>query len=216
MLKYSSLFLLVFLVVSTIVRGQSTVDSLQLKKEFFSLEEALENPESVYRLNLSNQNLEFSDIIWSQFINLQYLSLKNDHLKQIPTGIGYLKNLMVLDLSGNDFRILPSTFDNLIMLEELYLNDEKYFSFKQNIPILSTMPNLRSLHIENDGLKSLPKDISRLIHLESLYINNNKFKKLPTELNGLENLQYLDFHDNKFKLPEQNSQNQDFRFRIRF
>jgi Leucine-rich repeat (LRR) protein len=45
---------------------------------------------------------------WSKFINLEYLSLKNDHLKEIPSGITKNKTLKSIDLSGNDFAILPS------------------------------------------------------------------------------------------------------------
>jgi len=216
MIKYSLILLLVFVFLSKNTKAQSTLDSIQLKKEFISLDEALKNPENVYRLNLSNQNLRVSDIIWSNFTNLQYLSFKDDHLKQIPPGVGFLKNLKVLDLSGNDFEVLPSTFSNLTNLQELYLNDEKYMKFEKNIPILSTMPNLKSLHIENDGLESLPKDIYRLSHLESLYLNNNKFKQLPVELKELKNLKYLDFHNNQFILPTQDIQNQNFGIKIRF
>lgn len=215
MTKYSTLFLMVFVFFAKNALAQSTLDSIQSKKDYVSLDEALKNPENVYRIDLSNQNLQVADSIWSKFTNLQYLSLKNDHLKEIPEGIGYLQNLKVLDLSGNDFKVLPSTFSNLIKLQELFLNDEKYFKFKKNIPVLSTIPNLKSLHIENDGLKSLPKDIYKLSHLESLYLNDNKFREIPTELNGLKNLQFLDLHDNKFTLPSQNFQNQNFGYKIR-
>ncbi|MFT7230731.1 MAG: Leucine-rich repeat (LRR) protein, partial [Bacteroidia bacterium] len=105
MLKYTTLFLFVFILLPKATTAQSTLDSFQFKKEFTSLSEALENPENVYRLNLSNQNVRFSDTIWSKFTNLKYLSLKNDHLKNIPAEIGNLKNLEVLDLSGNDFKV---------------------------------------------------------------------------------------------------------------
>lgn len=216
MKKHATLFFWVFVFLYSKAEAQSTPDSVQIKREFVSLDEALKNPENVYRIDLSDQNLKISDTIWSKFTNLQYLSLKDDHLKEIPEGIGYLKNLEVLDLSGNDFKVLPSSFSNLTNLQELYLNDDKYFKFSKNIPILSTLPNLRSLHIENDGLRSLPKDIVMLSHLESLYLNNNKFRQLPPELNGLKNLQYLDFHDNKLPLPAQDIKNQNFGYKIRF
>jgi len=144
------------------------------------------------------------------------LSFKNDHLKEIPVEIGYLKNLKVLDLSGNDFKVLPSSFRNLTNLQELFLNDDKYFNLEKNIPILSTLPILKSLHIENDGLKSLPKNIYKISHLESLYLNNNQFKHLPNELLRFKSLQYVDFHDNRLKLPTQNLYNQNFGFKIGF
>lgn len=214
--KYSSLLLLVFVFLFESGKAQSNLDSILVNKEFTSLDEALKNPEDVYRLNLSNQDLHLSDSIWSKFPNLKYLSFKNDHLKQIPAGIGSLKNLEVLDLSGNDFRALPSTFINLTNLQELYLNDESHFNFKKSIPILSALPNLKFLHVENDGLKSLPKNISQISHLESLYLNNNQFRQVPIELKGLETLQYIDLHDNKFRLPTQNIPDQKSGFKIRF
>lgn len=198
------------------VKAQSTLDSLLLKKEFVSLDEALKNPEDVYRLNLSNQDLEVSDSVWSNFTNLQYLSFKNDHLKQIPNGVGYLKNLRVLDLSGNDFEVLPSTFTNLVNLQELFLNDDKYLDFGKNILLLSLLPNLTSLHVENDGLESLPKDIFRLSHLEYLYLNDNQFREFPKELKTLKKLQYIDVHGNKFNLPEQDGSQENFGLRVRF
>jgi len=216
MTKYRLLFLLVFVFTSKNVTAQSRIDSIRSKKEFVSMDEALKNPENVYRIDLSNQNVQIPDTIWSKFTNLQYLSLKNDHLKEIPEGIGYLKNLRVLDLSGNDFKVLPSTFSNLTNLQELFLNDDRHFKFRKNIPVLSTLPNLKFLHIENDGLKSLPKDIYRLSHLESLYLNNNQFKQIPVELKEMKNLHYLDLHDNKFSLPIENIQNQNFGYKIRF
>ena len=87
MIKYSSFILLFFILTFQNVKSQSALDSTQLNKELFSLDEALKSPDKVYRLNLSNQKLELSDTILSKFTNLQYLSLENDHLTQVPAGI---------------------------------------------------------------------------------------------------------------------------------
>lgn len=110
-----------FILTTSIVVGQNS----DKPKEFTSLSEALKNPEKVIRLNLSNQEMSVTNNDWSKFINLEYLSLKNDHLKEIPIGITKLVSLKTIDLSGNDFVKLPDEFSNLINLEELYLNDEK-------------------------------------------------------------------------------------------
>jgi hypothetical protein len=53
-----SLALIIFTLLSQVVISQTTIDSTQIKREYSSLEEALKNPEKVYRLNLSNQNIE--------------------------------------------------------------------------------------------------------------------------------------------------------------
>ncbi len=97
--------------------------SQEKQVEFKNLKEALKSPEKVFRLNLSNQPVNLPDSIWSTFINLEYLSLKDDHLIEFPEGITRLKKLKTLDLSGNDFKVIPVQFLELSNLEELYLND---------------------------------------------------------------------------------------------
>ncbi len=211
LVKASSLLIAVMLLSTPKAYTQTTGDT---EKNYSNLSEALVNPEVVYRLDLSNQDVNIDDINWSDFSNLKYLSLKDDHLTKLPSGIGNLKNLEVLDLSGNDFEVIPESFGNLTNLTELFLNDEINLKLEKNIPILSKMPNLRSLHIENDNLLTLPKNIYKLSHLESLYLNNNNFRQLPKELLLFDNLKFVDLHDNKFELPLQDIQN--FGVRVRF
>ncbi|MCE2962365.1 MAG: leucine-rich repeat domain-containing protein [Chitinophagales bacterium] len=176
-------------------------DSSNVYKEYNNLEDALKNPEKVYRLNLSNQKIKFpSDSIWSKFSNLEYLSLKNDHLQEIPSGIGNLRKLKTLDLGGNDFKYLPSSFSKLSNLSEIYLNDDKNLDINQSFSVLKDLPQLKILHLENDLLKKLPKSILFLDKIEYLYLNNNELKEFPSELIQLKNLKYLDLHDNKFRL----------------
>jgi Leucine-rich repeat (LRR) protein len=212
---FHTLFLLI---VSQITLGQTTIDSDKIKKEYTSLEEALKNPEKVYNLNLSNQNVTIPKDAWSKFVNLEVLSFKNDHLKEIPMEIGFLKNLKVLDLSGNDFTSLPKSFSELNHLEELFLNDEKYLQFDKNKKTLNLPKNLRILHLEDDNLNYLPKEVYELKNLESLFLNHNNFIEVPKDLEGLKNLRQLDFHDNKIpaQLRDLNHQNQNFGFKIIF
>lgn len=215
-------FIIILCAYSQIVLGQSKLDSISinkadstlLTKEFTSIEDALRNPELVYRLNLSNKNFIIPNEHWAKFKNLQYLSLKNDHLKEIPNGITFLRNLKTLDLSGNDFKLLPKSFSNLTNLEELFLNNEKYFKIGSSLKTLSLLPNLKILHLEKDHLKKIPKNINSLTHLEMLYLNNNDFNSIPHEIKGLKNLKYLDIHDNR--ITPNNFQNQNFGIKINF
>jgi Leucine-rich repeat (LRR) protein len=216
MIKYSALLVLVLTFFGEHLHAQTKIDSTQLSKEFSSIDEALEEPEKVYRLNLSDQEVIISDSIWAKFINLEYLSFKNDHMKQIPSGVGAIKSLKVLDLSGNDFKVLPTSFKNLVNLEELYLNNDKYLNLERSIPVLSELPSLKALHLEYDGLKALPKNISRLTHIESLYLNYNNFKQIPPVLQGLENLKYIDFHNNKYRMPTEYLKKENAGIKIKF
>ena len=127
-----------------------------------------------------------------------------------------MKNLKVLDLSGNDFKVLPSSFSNLTNLEELYLNDEKFIEFDKNILILSALPNLKTLHMENDGLETLPPGMNQLNNLEFLYLNNNQFKQFPIQLKDLKRLEYLNLNENKFDLPRQDILNENYGLKIKF
>ena len=198
------------------VTAQIATDSIQHYKEYVTLEEALKNPDEVYRLNLSNKKFQIPDSVWAKFSHLEYLSLKNDHLKQIPVGLGSLKMLKVLDLSGNDFKTLPLSFGNLINLQELYLNNDKQLQLGKSIAVLSQLPKLKYLHLENDNLQNLPSNMFKLEHIESLYLNNNKFKRVPTQIQGIKTLKFLDLHDNRYKPRLPKFQDQNFGFIIKF
>lgn len=184
-------------------------------KEYTSINEALKEPEKVFRLNLSNQNITISNDSWAKFINLEYLNLKGDHLKEIPIAITTIKSLKTLDLSGNDFKVLPDEFSNLTSLEEIYLNEEKNMLLPKTLSVLSKLPKLKSLHLENDGLSNLPIEILSFKNLENLYLNQNNFKKIP-EIQSLDHLKYLDLKDNQIKPEFQETKNFNFGFKINF
>lgn len=186
-----------------------------MKREFTSVKEALKNPEKVFRLDLSNQEVNLSNEEWSTFVNLESLKLKNDHLKEIPLGITNLKSLKSIDLSGNDFKTLPTEFSNLLNLEELLLNDEKNIDLPKSLSVLAKLPKLKSLHLENDNLSSLPAELLLFEKLELLNLRKNFFKEIPN-LEGLNHLQYLDLKNNNIKSELQDIQNINFGVKINF
>ena len=191
-------------------------DSLQINKEFTELEEAFKAPEQVYRLNLSNKSLKEFPIGLSKFKNLQYLSLRNDHLKSIPVEIASLQKLKVLDLGGNDFDVLPIEFAKLKNLEELYLDDDKKLNLLKDFEILGKLPKLKTLHLENDGIKKIPFNINKLTHLENLYLGNNLLHFVPKQVVGLKSLKYLDLNHNLISPNLNLNQHQESGLRIKF
>ncbi len=180
---------------TNIVVGQS-LDSLQYLKEYTQLNEALKDPEHVYRLNLSNQTFKEFPSGLSQFKNLQYLSLRNDHLTKISNEIGTLQKLRVLDLGGNDFSLLPKDFVKLENLEVLYLDDDKKLDLYKDFEILALLPKLRVLHLENDGIREVPSNIYSLMHLEDLYLSDNLLRITPPQIKDMKNLKFLELHNN--------------------
>ena len=200
------------LLLTTSLWGQIKYDK---NREFNDLNDALKNPELIYRLNLSNQNIKLDGVDWSKFINLEYLSLKNDHLKEIPSGITKIKTLKSIDLSGNDFDMLPSDFSNLKLLEEVRLNDESRMDLPKTLDVLAKLPILKSLYLENDHLKTLPSELLKIKNLENLFLGNNQIEKVPV-LKKLDHLKYLDLKDNKIKTDLQDMKNLNFGIKVNF
>lgn len=170
----------------------------QERFEYKSISEANKNPEKVLRLSLDHETGSLENIDWKKFRNLEYLSLKDLHLKKIPKGITALPKLKVLDVSGNDFKVLPPDFIKLTQLEELFLNDENNIDLSRNIDLLSKMKNLKVLHIENDRLKKLPPNFWKLNYLESVYLNDNQLKEFDFPKEKINKLKNIYLNNNLF------------------
>lgn len=194
--------------------GIAQIENKEKNKEYTDFKKALLEPELVIRLNLSGQNIDFEYLDFKVFKNLEYLNLKNDHLKSIPQSISQLAKLKVLDLSGNDFIVLSDDFYKLTNLEELYLNEEKNINLPITLRQLAKLPNLKSLHLENDNLNSLPREIKSLKKLEFLYLNQNRFIEIPKEIKGLDHLQFIDLKNNKINPTMLLHENINFGFKI--
>ncbi|XP_030537282.1 probable disease resistance protein At4g27220 [Rhodamnia argentea] len=131
---------------------------------------------SPFRLLDSLQTLcldecSFDDVsILGELKKLQILSLVNSKIDRLPTEIGQLTELRLLDLSkcSQLKTIVPDVLGRLTKLEELYLEN----SFDQWDPVhpktprtnaslteLKNMPNLCTLHVSILNLSVLPKDL---------------------------------------------------------
>jgi Leucine-rich repeat (LRR) protein len=58
------------------------------------------------------------------------------------------------------------------------------------------MKKLKELHIENDGITSLPHNINELKQVEYLFLVGNKISEIPAEVNEMKRLRFLDLSDN--------------------
>lgn len=179
------------------LNAQTNTDDGVRSGTFNKLSEALKNPKKVKRLDLTGQEVRLTDDVLKRFTNLEFLSLKDDHLSEVPHGIVYLSKLKVLDLSGNYIKELPEYIGKLKSLEEVYLNNESNLDLEQSIGVLNVLPNLRTLHLENDHLRFFPKNIVELKNLEKLYLTNNDIKELPRDIKLPKNLKLIDMKLNK-------------------
>lgn len=177
---------------------------------------SLSNPETIIRLDLSNNKIDLEKVDFSKFVNLEYLSLKDDHLKELPKELFLLKKLKTLDLSGNDFKVLPKDFSKLKTLENLYLNDEKNLDLPQSLDILAKLPNLKSLYLDNDRINYMPTEMLKLQNLEYLSLRQNELKEFPKNINSLSHLKHLYLNENSVPLDNVELKNINFGFEIDF
>jgi len=185
-------FTVLLLACSTLVaRGQH--DTLVVHRD---LQEALREPDRVRSLDLSDQRLGLFPMDVLKFRNLQELRLRNDGLSTLPPEIGQLRKLRLIDLSGNPIGVLPEQFAELQALEVLYLNEDRALDLERDLVLFAQLPNLHVLHLEGDGLSTLPGNISTLRALEELHLNGNRFSTFPDAVRGLEHLKLLDLRAN--------------------
>lgn len=99
--------------------------------------------------------------------NLEILDLSGNRIKKLPDSIGDLTNLKVLHLQGNDLTVFPNNITKLTNLETLNLNDNKLYS----LPIeMSDLGNLKSLGIDEENILSFSEFGDTLANLEELTI----------------------------------------------
>ena len=95
---------------------------------------------------------------------------------RVPSSIGRLENLEMLNLSSNQlFGRLPESIGSLTKLEALGLFDNQLFG---DIPeSIGNLTALRELVLSNNELGgAIPESISKLAQLEVLQLQNNVFE----------------------------------------
>ena len=162
------ILLLVLFFGTKTASAQALLDSLSLTQAtiYESLEDALKEPEKVYRLHLKKQKLTVFPMDILKFTNLQELDLSKNKLKDIPEEIGQLTNLQILNLSKNQLELLPSAIGKL--------------------------KNLKVLIVNQNDLVALPVQIGDLENLKYLDLWSNNITFWPDQLANLKNLKTMD------------------------
>jgi len=97
-----TIFLILF-IISTISL------SAQEDKTYQSIEEALINPNLVFSLELSGEEIIEIPRTKKKLKNLKYLTISNTLVTELPKEIGSLSNLVDLDLRMNQIKTLPKS-----------------------------------------------------------------------------------------------------------
>lgn len=104
---------------------------------------------------------------------LRYLGLGNLRLGDIPSAVWQLRELRVLDLSGNDLTYLSPEIGQLAQLRLLYLYDNRLLQLPEEI---GQMTQLEEFGFWPHALQTLPEEITRLHHLYELELSRTLFE----------------------------------------
>ncbi|KAF7849921.1 hypothetical protein BT93_L0127 [Corymbia citriodora subsp. variegata] len=191
-------------VPNSIGRLQSLVKLDLSRSRIRSLPDCIGNLKMLKVLNLNDSRIRMLK-------NLKELLAHSDHLEgEIPSEIGALSSLKVLDLSGGRLSGLPTTINQLTKLHILYLlasdsiqhllelpKSLKFLAFSSKsltaIPDFSNLTNLFHLCIRKTSVQEEPKieGIVRLHALRRLILCIGKKALPPTDFSSLSQLQYL-------------------------
>ena len=119
--------------------------------------------------------------------NLESLMLYKNKLSEIPMEIGLLHNLNFLWLSENNLTALPLEVGLLANLERLYLDDNNLTKF----PAISGLSRLKTLDLGRNAITKLPAEIEKLSSLKRLMLYENKLTEVNPKISLLQTLEEL-------------------------
>ncbi len=173
-LLWSVLVLLVFtLGVQAQVLDEAALDSAST---FRTIERALQDPEHVYRLDLSGKKL-----------------------KIVPEEIRRFKNLNALDLGNNKFRVLPEWLGELVYLQEFRASHNKLIEIPA---FVCKLKHLKRLDMSRNAITGMPACMGKLKELVSLDLWDNDLTDFPDGIDGMGSLRFFDLRNIQFELPE--------------
>jgi Leucine rich repeat len=141
------------------------------------------------------------------------LSLAATALYTLPSAVGQRTDLEVLNLSNNQFSVIPVPVFRLTRLRELIISDGYLESVPPEIarftalqvlnlesnrtltfisPAIGQLKNLRVLNLKYCGMANLPDDIGACTQLEQLLLSNAALEGLPGPITRLIRLKKLD------------------------
>lgn len=116
-----------------------------------------------------------------ELVNLKKLSVSLNKIRSLPTSIGEMKSLQILDLRFNELGGIPHTIGKLTNLEILNLSSN--FSDLTELPeTISDLSSLNELDLSNNQIHALPDTFGRLVSLNKLNVEQNPLVIPPKEV----------------------------------
>ena len=132
--------------------------------------------------------------------SVYYIYASHEELTEVPEDINQFTNLQTLNLSYNHITTLPSSMVDLKRLNQLYISNNKLSSFPE---VIVKLDSLNSLDLKANQISELPAEIEQLDQLFYLNLDSNKLSSLPATFVELRNLYEISITNNQLtELPE--------------
>lgn len=169
--------LLSCLLLAALVQAQLLPQlALDSVRTYRSLERALQNPDSVYRLDLSHQKL-----------------------KEVPEEVRRFKNLNALDLGRNKLKDLPGWMNELQYMQEFSAGRNKFTKIPNGV---CQWKHLKRLDMHQNRIEGLPACLGGLKELYSLDLWSNDLGDFPDAISGMKALRFMDLRVIQFSQRE--------------
>jgi hypothetical protein len=158
------------------------------------------------RLQLVEGLSEFPEEILSLSDTLEVLDLSNNLLSELPDSFVQLKNLKVLFLSFNQFKVFPNVLGRCLNLDMVGFKSNQIESISE-----TALPkNVRWLILTDNCLTQLPHSFGQLSQLKKLALAGNKLSSIPESFTQCKQLELVRLSANEltsvpaglFKLPK--------------
>lgn len=133
----------------------------------------------------------------SMVANSKKVDLSNQNLSELSINtINSNTSAVILDLSGNSLRTLPSEIGKFSKLEELYHQNNNLDSLPAEV---GKFTNLRILDLSNNKITGIHGEIGHLRKLQILNLSDNGITDIPNEFYDLKNASEINLSENPFQ-----------------
>jgi Leucine-rich repeat (LRR) protein len=147
-----------------------------------------------YRIELDDFELQESSFDILKVLPISELSISNNKIDKVPTGIFKLNNLKHLSIQRNPkISTLDKSISNLHNLERLWIIGSHIESLPNNV---FELQKLKQLILDNNKLTTISDSIKNLSNLEFLDLGNNNLRNIPISITGLKSLSVLYLNGN--------------------